>query len=103
MCIRDRIYALGVFTNWGASAFKLITGTLGTALTMLPQGAAAGFTSYIIGRSAKHYFEQGGSWGAGSAKTVVKDILATTNKDSVVAHLKDEIKSRLSLNRHADK
>ena len=97
------IYALGEFTNWGASAFKLITGTLGTALTMLPQGAAAGFTSYIIGRSAKHYFEQGGSWGAGSAKTVVKDILATTNKDSVVAHLKDEIKSRLSLNRHADK
>jgi len=87
------IYALGEFTNWGASAFKLITGTLGTALTMLPQGAAAGFTSYIIGRS----------WGAGSAKTVVKDILATTNKDSVVAHLKDEIKSRLSLNRHADK
>ena len=97
------IYALGEFTNWGASAFKLITRTLGTALTMLPQGAAAGFTSYIIGRSAKHYFEQGGSWGAGSAKTVVKDILATTNKDSVVAHLKDEIKSRLSLNRHADK
>ena len=97
------IYALGEFTNWGASAFKLITGTLGTALTMLPQGAAAGFTSYIIGRSAKRYFEQGGSWGAGSAKTVVKDILATTNKDSVVAHLIDEIKSRLSLNRHADK
>ena len=97
------IYALGELTNWGASTFKLITGTLGTALTMLPQGAATGFTSYIIGRSAKHYFEQGGSWGAGSAKTVVKDILATTNKDSVVAHLKDEIKSRLSLNRHAEK
>ena len=97
------IYALGEFTNWGASAFKLITGTLGTALTMLPQGAAAGFTSYIIGRSAKHYFEQGGSWRAGSAKTVMQDILATTNKDSVVAHLKAEIKSRLSLNRHADK
>ena len=97
------IYALGELTNWGASTFKLITGTLGTALTLLPQGAATGFTSYIIGRSAKHYFEQGGSWGAGSAKTVVKDILATTNKDSVVAHLKDEIKSRLSLNRHAEK
>ena len=97
------IYALGELTNWGASTFKLLTGTLGTALTMLPQGAATGFTSYIIGRSAKHYFEQGGSWGAGSAKTVVKDILATTNKDSVVAHLKDEIKSRLSLNRHAEK
>ena len=42
------IYALGELTNWGASTFKLLTGTLGTALTMLPQGAATGFTSYII-------------------------------------------------------
>jgi len=31
------IYALGEFTNWGASAFKLITGTLGTALTSVDQ------------------------------------------------------------------
>ena len=97
------IYALGELTTWGASAFKLLTGTLGTALTMLPQGAACGFTSYVIGKSAKHYFEQGGSWGAGSAKTVVTDILANTDKDSVVSHLKDEIKSRLNLNRHAKK
>jgi small GTP-binding protein len=94
------IYALGELTNWGAAAFKFLTGTLGTALTMVPQGAAVGFTSYIIGKSAKHYFEQGGAWGSGSAKTVVNDILATTDKDSVVNHLKDEIRSRLSLNRH---
>jgi len=46
------IYALGEFANWGASAFKLITGTLGTALTLVPQGAAVGFTSYIIGKSS---------------------------------------------------
>jgi len=97
------LYALGELTNWGASTFKLLTATLGTALTMIPQGAACGFTSYIIGKSAKHYFEQGGSWGAGSAKTVVNDILANTDKDSVVSHLKEEIKSRLSLNRHAEK
>jgi small GTP-binding protein len=94
------LYALGELTNWGSSIFKMVTGTLGTALTLIPQGAAVGFTSYIIGKSAKHYFEQGGSWGSGSAKSVVNDILATTDKDSVVAHLKDEIKQRLSLNRH---
>lgn len=95
------LYALGELTNWGASLFKMVTGTLGTALTLVPQGAASGFTSYIIGKSAKHYFEHGGSWGAGSAKSVVSDILATTDKDSVVDHLKDEIKQRLSLNRHS--
>jgi GTP-binding protein Era len=95
------IYALGELANYGASFFKLVTGTLGTALTLIPQGAAVGFTSYIIGKSAKYYFEQGGSWGQGSAKSVVKDILASTDKDSVVSHLKDEIRTKLNFNRHA--
>ena len=95
------IYALGELTNYGAALFKLVTGTLGTALTLIPQGAAVGYCSYIIGKSAKHYFEHGGAWGGGSAKSVVKDILATTDKDSVVSHLKDEIRNKLDWNRHA--
>ena len=95
------IFALGELANWGSSAFKLITGTLGTPLTLIPQGAAAGFTSYVIGNAAKHYFEHGASWGSGSAKSVVKEILETTDKDSVVDHLKDEIRKKLDWNRHA--
>ena len=95
------IYALGELANIGSSVFKLLTGTLGTALTLIPQGAAAGFTSYIIGNSAKYYFEHGGSWGDGSAKSVVKEILANTDKDSIVSHLKDEIRKKLDWNRHA--
>jgi small GTP-binding protein len=95
------IFALGELTSWGASLIKGLTATLGTALTMIPQGAAAGFSSYIIGQAAKRYFEQGGSWGAESAKTVVADILANTDKDSVVSHLKDEIRQKLNWNRHA--
>ncbi len=95
------IYALGELANYGASAFKLITGTLGTALTLIPQGAAVGYASYIIGKSAKRYFEQGGSWGSTSPKSVVKEILATTDKDSVVSHLKDEIRQKLNWNRHS--
>ncbi|MEM7454479.1 MAG: GTP-binding protein [Planctomycetota bacterium] len=96
------VFALGELTSWGASFFKLATGTLGTVLTMVPQGAAAGFSSYIIGSAAKQYFEHGGSWGSGSAKSVVADILANTDKDSVMAHLKDEIRKKLDWNRHAD-
>lgn len=96
------IYALGELAVIGSSAFKLLTGTLGTALTLIPQGAAAGFTSYIIGQSAKHYFEHGGSWGDGSAKSIVKEILDNTDKDSVVSHLKDEIRKKLDWNRHAN-
>jgi small GTP-binding protein len=95
------IFALGELTSWGASAFKFATGTLGTALTMIPQGAAAGFSSYIIGQASKHYFEHGGTWGAESPKVVVKSILAKTDKDSVLRHLKDEIRNKLKWNRHA--
>ena len=95
------IYALGELANYGASFFKLVTGTLGTALTLIPQGAAVGFGSYIIGKSAKHYFEHGETWGSGSAKSVVKGILATTDKNSVMNHLKDEIRQKLKSNRHS--
>ena len=70
-------------------------------MTLLPQGAAAGFSSYIIGQAAKHYFEHGGSWGAESAKTVVSRILDETDKDSILGHLKEEIRRRLVSNRHA--
>lgn len=95
------VYALGELTSYGASLFKALTVTFGTALTIIPQGAAAGFTSYIIGQAAKRYFEQGGSWGNGSAKTVVKDILEHTDKDSVIDHLKQEIRQKLNWNRHS--
>ena len=97
------IYALGELTNYGASLFKAVTLGFGVPLTVIPQGAAAGFTSYIIGEAAKRYFELGGAWGGQSAKSVVTDILSKTDKDSVVAHLKEEIQSKLQLNQHAKK
>jgi small GTP-binding protein len=96
------IYAVGELVNFGSSLFKGLTFGLGTVLTMIPQGAAAGFTSYVIGNAAKRYFEQGGSWGTDSPKSVVKDILNSTDRDSVVDHLKDSIREKLNLNRHAD-
>jgi len=97
------LIALGELTNWGSSLFKGLTGGLGWGLTFIPQGVAAGFSAYIIGRSAQHYFEQGGSWGARSAKEVVRGILKETDRDSVVAHLKVEIQRKLAWNRHVRK
>lgn len=95
------VFALGELVSWGASALKLATVHLATPLTMLPQGSAAGFSSYIIGQATKHYFEHGGSWGSDSPKHVVRNILAATDRDSVLAHLKDEIRNRMAWNRHA--
>jgi small GTP-binding protein len=100
---RSLVTAGGVYAlmEIGSSVFKALTFGIGTLLTMVPQGAAAGFTSYIIGQAAKRYFEQGGSWGSDSPKEVVKEILANTDRDSVVNHLKDSIREKLNLNRHS--
>ena len=95
------IFAMGELVSWGASAVKLATLHLAVPLTALPQAAAAGFSSYIIGQATKYYFEHGGSWGTGSPKLVVREILAQTDRDSVLNHLKDEIRARLAWNRHA--
>ncbi len=84
---------------WGAK-----TTTLGwaTPYTAIPQGLVAGWGSYIVGQAAKVYFEQGASWGGGSPKPVIAKILANTDKQSVLARLKDEIRGKLHRNVHAD-
>lgn len=89
--------------SYASSFFKAVTGGWGTLLTALPQGAAAGYGSYIVGQAARFYFEHGASWGQQSPKRVVTRILENTDKQSVLERLKAEIKKKLSLNRYAGK
>jgi hypothetical protein len=72
-------------------------------LTAVPQGAAAGYGSYIVGQAAKFYFEHGASWGGEGPKQIVKRILDQTDKQSVLERLKSEIKRTLARNPHAAK
>jgi small GTP-binding protein len=88
-------------THLAASVFKGLTLGAGTVLTALPQGAAAGYGSYIVGQAAKYYLEHGASWGGEAPKTVVTRILATTDKQSVLQRLQAEIKKKIRLNKHA--
>ncbi|MCA9186966.1 MAG: DUF697 domain-containing protein [Pirellulaceae bacterium] len=94
-----------VLAEWGVHAasglFKTLTLGAGTAVTMLPQGAAAGYGSYIVGQAAKYFFEHGASWGSEAPKTVIKRILDQTDKESVIEHLKEEIRRKIQLNPHA--
>lgn len=83
------------------AAIKFFTLSAATPFTILPQGAAAGYSSYIVGHASKYYFEHGASWGSSGPKNVVKEILANTDKQSIISSLKEEIQSKLSLNRHA--
>lgn len=84
--------------SWGVKALTL---GWGTVLTAVPQGGAAGYGSYIVGKAAKYYFEHGASWGEEGPKTVVQRILNETDKRSVLQDLKAEIQKKLHLNRHS--
>ena len=88
--------------SWASSAFKTLTVGFGTVLTAVPQGAAAGFGSFIVGQAARFYFQHGASWGDQSPKAVVTQILENTDKQSVLEQLKAEILKKLATNRHAD-
>jgi small GTP-binding protein len=90
-------------THFAAAIFKGLTLGQGTVLTALPQGAAAGYGSYIVGQASRYYFAHGASWGHEAPKTVVSQILELTDKESVLERLKDEIKKKIRLNPYAGK
>jgi uncharacterized protein (DUF697 family) len=85
------------------SVFKGLTVGKSTLITALPQGAAAGFGSYIVGQASSYYFEHGSSWGSEGPKVVVQRLLESTDKDSIIEQLKAEIGKKLLVNRHAVK
>ncbi|NOY42480.1 MAG: DUF697 domain-containing protein [Planctomycetes bacterium] len=87
--------------TYAASVFKALTVGYGSVATALPQGAAAGYGSYIVGQAARYYFQHGASWGSESPKQVITQILENTDKESVLEQLKAEIKKKISLNPYA--
>ncbi|TWT46450.1 YcjF family protein [Botrimarina hoheduenensis] len=87
--------------SFGSSFFKGLTFGGSTVLTALPQGAAAGYGSYLVGQAARYYFEHGASWGEAGPKRVVTQILDNTDKGAIVERLKGEIRQKMSRNRHA--
>jgi small GTP-binding protein len=87
--------------SYASSFFKAVTAGWGTVLTALPQAAAAGYGSYIVGQAARYYFEHGASWGERGPKNVVTRILDNTDKKSVIDRLKSEIRKKIALNPYA--
>jgi uncharacterized protein (DUF697 family) len=96
------VLAAELATHVMADLFKTATLGAGTVLTAIPQGAAAGYGSYIVGQASKYYFEHGASWGGEAPKTVVRRILDQTDRQSVLEHLKEEIKKKLVRNAYVE-
>lgn len=78
-----------------SSALKLGTGGLSTLVTAGAQGAVAYYSTYVVGRVAQQYLAQGKAWGEGGPKAVVKTILDSIDRESLIAQASDQIRARL--------
>ena len=79
----------------GSSALKLGTAGLSTIATAAAQGAVAYYSTLIVGRVAAEYLQKGKSWGSSGPKVVVKRILDSLDRDTILADAKREIQARL--------
>ena len=84
---------------WGvhlvASALKLGTGGLSTLATAGVQGALAWYATLVVGKSAERWYAQGKSWGDRGPKRVIREIVDSLDRDSVLREARDEILARL--------
>lgn len=78
-----------------SSALKLGTGGLSTAVTAGAQGAVAYYGTYVVGRVAERYLVQGKSWGDGGPRQVVREILDSLDRDSILSEARNDIINRL--------
>jgi small GTP-binding protein len=98
--VGTRVVAKGVQSALAGVA--VLTGGLAAPLTALgyvaigvTQGGTAAFASYVIGRGAKRYLQEGCQWGPRGIKTVIQEILQEAKAESVLDRLKDEIKRKV--------
>jgi len=80
-----------------SSALKVGTIGLSTILTAGAQGSIAYYSTYLVGQAAAKYLAQGKSWGDGGPKLVVKQILDSLDRDTVLRDAKREIHARLGM------
>jgi GTP-binding protein Era len=80
-----------------SSALKVGTAGLSTIVTAGAQGAIAYYSTYVVGQVASKYLGQGKSWGEGGPKHVVKQILNSLDRDTVLSDARREIQTRLGL------
>ncbi|MCP3670313.1 MAG: DUF697 domain-containing protein [Gammaproteobacteria bacterium] len=78
-----------------SSALKLGTGGISAVVTGGAQGAVAYFSTRVVGQAAEHYLAQGKSWGEGGPKYVVREILDSLDRDSILKGARSDIRQRL--------
>ena len=82
-------------TNLLSSLLKTTSAGLSTTLTAAAQGALAWYATLVTGRMAQTWFSRGKSWGGQSPRDTAKDILASLDRDEVLAQARDTLASKL--------
>lgn len=91
----------GVALGMGKSAAAVAAGvdaSSGLTLyagTAIAQAGLAGFGAYAVGRAVQVYLEQGCSWGAQGANTVIQDILGQLDANTITYRIRQELSERL--------
>jgi small GTP-binding protein len=78
-----------------SSALKLGTWGLSAVVTGGAQGAVAYYGTYVVGQVAERYLAQGKSWGEGGPKYVVREILDSLDRNSILEQAGREIRDKL--------
>ena len=83
--------------HFASSALKVGTAGLSTVVTAGAQGAIAYYSTYVVGQIAGAYLARGKSWGDGGPKQVVKSIIDSLDRDTVLKDARREIRARLGV------
>jgi GTP-binding protein Era len=82
-----------------SSLLKAGSAGLSTVLTAGAQGAVAYYSTYVVGRAAEQYLAAGCSWGEGGPKQVIRNILDSLDRDSILAAARQDILARIGSSR----
>ncbi|MFN3359933.1 MAG: DUF697 domain-containing protein [Pseudanabaenaceae cyanobacterium] len=80
-----------LFTNFSLGLLKGVGGVP----VALSQAAIGGISTYNIGMITKEYLANGASWGAQGPKAVITRILNSLDQESIIARIKEELKSKI--------
>ena len=87
------------FVHLASSLLKAGSAGLSTALTAGVQGGVAYYSTYVVGRAAEEYLAAGCSWGEDGPKQVIRNILNSIDRDSMLANAREDILARIRTSR----
>lgn len=90
-------FLIGVAKSFFAATSLLTGGATAAAYASVApiQAFAAGYASRVIGEATKVYLRNGASWGPAGPKTVIRHILDSLDRESIMSRIRDELRSRV--------